>query len=135
MTHFPRDEPRRNLARKAAALILDLHEKTLRAAEGGSDMAEEWVRLRADYVSACSTTAAIIAAAFQDIDAWNTRAPAAPTEAMVERIIERVTRDVAELPDRTSPEDAPLMMLVTGEELEAIIRAALTAAAGDGETK
>lgn len=56
------------LARTAAALILDLHEKCLRAAEGGPDKAEEWVKLRADYVSACSTTAAVVAAAFQDMD-------------------------------------------------------------------
>lgn len=32
-----------------------------------------------------------------------------------------VIRDIAELPDRTSPPDAPDMMLVTAEELRAIL--------------
>lgn len=57
------------LARTAAATILDLHEKVLRAAEGGPAAADEWAKLRADYVSVCSTTAAIVAAAFQDMGA------------------------------------------------------------------
>lgn len=38
-------------------------------------------------------------------------------------IIERIVREVAELPDRTSPVDQPDMMLVTAKELSAIIRA------------
>jgi len=42
--------------------------------------------------------------------------PAAPGEWM-----KAVVRDVAELPDRTSPDDAPEMMLVTEAELLAII--------------
>lgn len=42
-----------------------------------------------------------------------------------ERIVTRVMQDVAELPDRTSPDGCPDMMLVTEEELEEIIRAAL----------
>jgi hypothetical protein len=36
-------------------------------------------------------------------------------------IAERVVRDVAELPDRTSPDDQPDMMLVTAEELKGIV--------------
>ena len=35
--------------------------------------------------------------------------------------IDRVVQDVAELSDRNSPEDWPEAMLVTGEELRAII--------------
>lgn len=38
-----------------------------------------------------------------------------------EMFIRNVLRDVAELPDRTSPEDQPDMMLVTGAELRAIL--------------
>lgn len=43
----------------------------------------------------------------------------------VARLIDRVVRDVAELPDRNSPEDRPETMLVTRGELADIIRAAL----------
>lgn len=39
--------------------------------------------------------------------------------------IHDIIRDVAELPDRTSPEDQPDMMLVTADELEAILDARL----------
>ena len=35
--------------------------------------------------------------------------------------IDNVLRDVAELPDRNSPEDWPEAMLVTGDELRQII--------------
>lgn len=38
---------------------------------------------------------------------------------------ELIVRDVAELPDRTSPEDQPEMMMVTSEELLDIVRVAL----------
>lgn len=37
------------------------------------------------------------------------------------RIIEKIVRDVAELPDRTSPPDQPDAMLVTESELVAIL--------------
>lgn len=37
----------------------------------------------------------------------------------------QILRDVAELPDRTSPLDQPEMMLVTRDELEKIVRGAL----------
>lgn len=57
------------LARVCAPVVLDLHEKTLQAAEGGPEKAEEWVKLRADYVSACTTSAAVLAAAFQEQEA------------------------------------------------------------------
>ncbi|WP_308718955.1 hypothetical protein [Komagataeibacter xylinus] len=43
----------------------------------------------------------------------------------------RVARDVAELPDRTSPDGNPDMMLVTAEELTEIVRRAL-GGVGDG---
>ena len=39
--------------------------------------------------------------------------------------IVQICRDVAELPDRNSPEDQPDMMLVTPEELETILKRAL----------
>lgn len=42
-------------------------------------------------------------------------------------LIERIVRDVAELPDRDSPDDCPEMMLVTGAELARIIGDALDA--------
>ncbi len=38
-----------------------------------------------------------------------------------EVLIESILRRVAELPDRTSPEDWPEAMLVTHDELEAIL--------------
>lgn len=41
------------------------------------------------------------------------------------QFIENVSLDIAELPDRTSPEDMPEMMLVSHEELESIIKAHL----------
>jgi hypothetical protein len=72
------------LARTAAALVLDLHEKTLRAAEGGPAQAEEWVKLRADFVSVCSTSAAVLAAAFQDLDAAGAEEAADTFEQMLE---------------------------------------------------
>lgn len=50
----------------------------------------------------------------------------------VSRLIDRVTRDVAELPDRNSPEDWPEAMLVTAAELADIIRAALPVEPSDG---
>ena len=46
-------------------------------------------------------------------------------------LVERIVRDVAELPDRTSPEDWPDAMLVTADELAAIVAAALSAIKGD----
>lgn len=39
--------------------------------------------------------------------------------------VESIIRDVAELPDRTSPEDWPEAMLVTADELRTILRDAL----------
>ncbi|GAA4475438.1 hypothetical protein [Gluconacetobacter asukensis] len=39
-----------------------------------------------------------------------------------------VLQAVAELPDRSSPDDAPDMMLVTADELASIVRAAIDAA-------
>lgn len=46
-----------------------------------------------------------------------------------EAFIEKVIRDVCELPDRSSPEGQPEMMLVTGEELDAILQERLEEAA------
>ena len=42
-------------------------------------------------------------------------------------IADLIVRDVAELPDRTSPVDWPEAMLVTAEELHAVICQALAA--------
>lgn len=47
------------------------------------------------------------------------RGPKSDTSAA--RIAELIVRDVAELPDRTSPDDWPEALLVTGEELHALI--------------
>jgi hypothetical protein len=44
-----------------------------------------------------------------------------------EALAERVVQQVAELPDRTSPDDWPEAMLVTSDELKAIVLAALAA--------
>ncbi len=38
-----------------------------------------------------------------------------------DQFVNSVLRDVAELPDRTSPDDEPDMMLVTADELKAIL--------------
>lgn len=43
------------------------------------------------------------------------------------RVIDDIIRDVAELPDRTSPEDWPDAMLVTADELRVILSAHLPA--------
>lgn len=43
----------------------------------------------------------------------------------VDRIVEAVLSDVMDLPDRSSPEDWPEAMLVTGDELDGILRARL----------
>lgn len=46
-------------------------------------------------------------------------------------IITQIIREVAELPDRTSPEDRPEMMLVSCDELEGILEATLPAETED----
>ena len=43
------------------------------------------------------------------------------TGKLTRETITKIVRDVAELPDRTSPDDQPDMMLVTAEELQAIL--------------
>ena len=43
------------------------------------------------------------------------------TEQEIDSLINIVIRDVAELPDRTSPEDWPDAMIVTSDELEEIL--------------
>jgi hypothetical protein len=40
----------------------------------------------------------------------------------LENAIERIIQDACELPDRTSPEDQPDMLLITGEELDMLLR-------------
>ncbi len=42
-------------------------------------------------------------------------------DAAFAKLIEEFIRDVAELPDRTSPEDWPEAMLITGAELKAFL--------------
>lgn len=44
---------------------------------------------------------------------------------MAHKMIAAFCRDVAELPDRTSPVDAPHMMLVSAPELETILSSAM----------
>lgn len=48
-----------------------------------------------------------------------------PKDCSATPLATAIIRDVAELPDRTSPEDQPEMMLVTAEELRAILEAHL----------
>ncbi len=48
------------------------------------------------------------------------------SDGMTDRVVDQIVRDVAELPDRTSPEDQPDMMLVTADELTLIVRRVLT---------
>ena len=48
---------------------------------------------------------------------------AAPAPVLTQAQIDRIVREVAELPDRESPEDHPEMMLVTAIELRSIIEA------------
>ncbi len=47
---------------------------------------------------------------------------------MTDALVEQIVREVAELPDRTSPDDWPEAMLVTADEIGTIIRAALATA-------
>lgn len=47
--------------------------------------------------------------------------------------IELIIRDVAELPDRTSPEDWPEALIVTGDELEEILTRHLSEKCGNQE--
>jgi len=49
----------------------------------------------------------------------------APDAGWQEGVADKIVLDVGELPDRTSPEDWPDAMLVTGEELRAIVLGAL----------
>lgn len=46
---------------------------------------------------------------------------------MARRLAEKLSRDVAELSDRTSPDDQPDMMLVTEKELTALAAALIDA--------
>lgn len=67
----------------------------------------------------------------------NDPAPAAaPSDEEVrkttlERAIERIIQDACELPDRSSPEDQPEMLLITGEELDMLLRRHLGLEDGD----
>lgn len=47
--------------------------------------------------------------------------PSAPRVGDGNTAIESIIRDIAELPDRTSPEDQPEAMLVTSDELRIIL--------------
>ena len=49
-------------------------------------------------------------------------------EQRASELANEISRDVAELPDRTSPDDWPEAMLVTGEELHSLIIERFTAA-------
>jgi hypothetical protein len=44
---------------------------------------------------------------------------------LVDQIVARILVDVCELEDRSSPDETPEMMLVSGEELDMIVRRAL----------
>lgn len=45
----------------------------------------------------------------------------------VDAVVSEIVREVAELPNRNSPEGQPEMMLVTSEELAAIVKGQLSA--------
>lgn len=49
-----------------------------------------------------------------------------PTPTADTGLLDLIVRDVAELPDRSSPEDWPEAMLVTGDELKDILRSRLS---------
>lgn len=49
-----------------------------------------------------------------------------PRDTMITLLVSRICTEVSELPDRTSPDDAPEMMLVTAQELSDIVRAQIT---------
>ena len=51
----------------AAQQLLDLHEATLKAAEGGPSTADEWGKLVQDYRSMCQAIAAVLAALVLDL--------------------------------------------------------------------
>lgn len=51
-----------------------------------------------------------------------------PLEEIATDVADRVCQMVTELPDRTSPDDQPEMMLVTGQELHDIVCQAIEAA-------
>ncbi len=57
--------------------------------------------------------------------AWCPRCTAVLPRDLPDDVAAKIVREVAELPDRTSPADAPDMMLVTADELRAIVLAAL----------
>jgi hypothetical protein len=50
-------------------------------------------------------------------------------ERQLHQISQSVTQDVCDLPDRTSPEDWPEACLVTGKELDRIVRQAIEGSA------
>lgn len=60
------------------------------------------------------------------VECKNTFFPPTPTPpdiaALAAQVAEKVLMDVCELPDRTSPADWPEAMLVTGEELDWIVK-------------
>lgn len=81
MTTQPQErdiEVRRMQATQVAMVVLELHEKCLTLV-GSKEHADEWVKCRQDYVSACSTGAALMAAAFEDALAEITRLRAQPS--------------------------------------------------------
>jgi len=59
-------------------------------------------------------------------------APTVAKAETVESIASRIVQDVAELPDRSSPDDQPEMMLVSSDELYGIVRECLAAAPAAG---
>lgn len=52
-------------------------------------------------------------------------------EACARKLADEFVRDVCELPDRTSPEDWPEAMLITGEELHEMLLAFARSVAAD----
>ena len=109
---------------------------------------DEWELVRLKDVPAWTTHRAHLDKFVEQLDELRealAARPAAPTVGEAERLREaqtqfiyRVLQEVAELPNRTSPDDWPEAMLVTHEELTSILRAALTSPApqpADGVTQ
>jgi len=60
-------------------------------------------------------------------DELQARRAADPTEAQLDELVSDIVGEVAELPDRTSPDSDPTAMLVTEEELCRVLEARLAA--------
>lgn len=103
----PMSEEERQYALRAAEAVVD-------DADNGRTIWTSIAKTEALARALLSTSAAVRGMREASLDA-------VPTKDL-ERVIEQVLMDVCELPDRNSPDDHPEMMLVTGEELDTILK-------------